>query len=451
MFAIRGVVGKHLDSYNLNLVKAIIIDDKTIFNIPFRLQSRFPNLKEIKLNKVPMRKLINPSTQAEREYENVEYFGITNSKLEFIAKDAFSGLNSLKLIDLSGNQLQHINLVTFEGLTSVSALNLENNVCFDDGTTDNDQTISVALEKLRQSSCVLNYEILEKLLEFQVDAKLQLDEELIKSSSKMTTEVENISRDLKNCAVNLENSTQSVILMTYEIRALERELLKCLPVNGTCRYEISSNGYSCVAANIKIEAESEREIAWNGDHAENFENSNVQILVIQDLIINFMPKQIGLAFTTLEGLVIENCGLKSIFNEDFGNLNALKVISMPNNEISSLSSETFDELEALEEIDLSHNKIDSLPKGIFTKLKKISKINLNFNYLTVLKADSLATSNKIAYFSAINNSISAVEINFVWRLKKTTIIDFIGNFCGFKFDKDVGKYLDFYNKILLEC
>ena len=58
----------------------------------------------------------------------LKYLYLANNKIEFIEKNAFNGLNSLQLIDLSNNSLTKINSDVLTGIPALVDLYLNDNL-----------------------------------------------------------------------------------------------------------------------------------------------------------------------------------------------------------------------------------------------------------------------------------------------------------------------------------
>ncbi|KAL7015162.1 hypothetical protein ACKWTF_016313 [Chironomus riparius] len=476
---IEAVIGDHIgDKFDTD-VTILTINDKKIFEIP-NLSSDFTGLKYINILKSSLKTLKKENVANFKEI--LEHLVIRSSNIEIIKENVFEDMIKLITIDLRNNKIFYIEFNQFSSLTLLKNFLLEGNECFDAQTQVDIKNILISdtfamadfITKIETSTCGIldteklinvfqasrdnndldahqaeeNFNTLFDTLGLRNDEIEKLENQLIESGDNITALTDKYQNaTAKNDALKLQ-----IKELEEKSSELEAQAEKCIEINGTCRFVADETyGYSCVAHNININASGDV-INWSGEHVKSSGNANVTALIIRDLVIHFMPIKIGDSFSNLKILMIRNCGLKKLSKDDFITLEGLKEIQINGNEITSIDSGVFDGLTSLEVLDLSENKIKILPSKIFALLKTLISLNLSNNFLTALRSDYLPTTNVISSFIGWNNKLAIIESAFVWRLRSATLIDFSGNDCNLKFDKEAGdQYIAFYNSILKKC
>lgn len=253
-------------------------------------------------------------------------------------------------------------------------------------------------------------------------------------------------------AKRIEEMKKEAAVQEEKFQVLESKTEHCFDVNGTCRFTNGTYGYSCIAHNIKIDTAGQT-VDWTGTHTLSTQsNNNVNALIIKDLKVEYIPSKIGNTFSKLRIFIMQKCGLKKLSKGDFEGMNFVRSVVVSSNNISSVGSDAFNDLWSLEALDLSQNNIKSFPSKIFAELIYLMSLKLDENQLTALRADSLATSNSVKYFSATNNSLSNVESSFVWKLRGANFIDFTGNYCNVIFNLTAGDaFINLYSYVLSRC
>lgn len=458
----------HLDTNTDSQVTALLITDRTIFQIP-KLAGIFTDLKYIKITKALKLKYLRKDSIAEYN-EKLEHLIIQESAIEVLETDLFSGFEKLVTIDLQKNKIFYIAADVFSGLTVLSNIMLAENECkttanlpADIGNCQASAVVSCTtfIEGIDASTCKPEAISIDKFLNYQkIISGLELDaytaEEIHKALNNnfdlLKEERNSLTADYNAAKLQITSLQSDIDILISKIAKLEAQAEKCLNIAGTCRFIVdSTNGYSCIGHNININSTGQ-EVTWTGTHQPGSTAKSVYGLILRDLTVNYMPKNIGLTFLNLKNLIIQNCGLKKLSSSDFVSLKQLESIQIVSNEIASIEAGVFDVFESLETLDLSNNKIKSLPSKIFAQLKSLTSINLNTNELTSIKSDFLPAANKIQSFTAKDNKLTLVESAFVWRLRTANLIDFSGNVCNQKYDEEASSnYIEFYNAILKKC
>ncbi|KAG5667929.1 hypothetical protein PVAND_015894 [Polypedilum vanderplanki] len=461
---VNAITENHMNGKTNDDVKVLIIDGRQMNFVPFNFENFFPNLIGIKIDGTDLMYIgkndLSPFTK-------LEYLEVTNSQIQVIFKDSFAMNTKLKSINLLGNPILYIDRNVFDSLNDLSYLYLSTTVCMM-GTTDAETTAAVAnLKTLITQNCGNTNFMLRTVADLYESIRNndncepfecpvteepceieECDKECLDRENVLMKNLTQITKDLNTCEGEKDE-------LQKDIQPLQEKLDDCLnPVNGTCRFRDVSDvyGYSCLANNVKIEGN--ETIEWKGQHSGNFNDSQVQTLIISYQSTKNIPKNPAKAFVNLKTFVIENCKLERIQKSDFNDLSKIERLEIIGNSISIIESGSFDVLTVLTYLDLSNNNLNSLPGKAFDKLNALLILNLSKNKLTSLRFDLISSSPKITHFYANDNSLSTMDINFVWRLQKASIIDLSGNDCDLKFDKIENlsaSFIGFFNRIIENC
>lgn len=494
-------VDNHTGDKTDSSVDALQIVGKTIFQIPV-LTAVFTNIAYIKIYQVPtLRYLVKENIGAYKT--TLKHLDITGSGIEMIDVNIFEGMNFLETLDLQNNNIFYFKAETTLPLP-FKRLYLKGNLCLgEDGSTPvenfeitTENPLSKVLTILKDSTCKISTALVlldrYKATLVKLDLDSYTENKDLKSSleqgiseneklkggyeaanqtidtingllSSANSTIDTLTNTLYTTNLTAENCKKDLGLFEITIKQLKEEITKyqemeldaerCLDVNGTCRFtNISTNGYTCIAHNIEIRAPGVA-VNWTGTHiSSSVKDIQVNTLLIKEIIVEYVPKNIGSTFRRLRNLIIQNCGLKKLSKDNFIDMILLENIIITSNNISSIDAGLFDDLYLLKSLDLSKNEIKILPAKIFVELSYLSIIKLDGNQLTTLRPDFLSSSNSVKYFSATNNKLAKVDVSFVWRMKGATFIDFSGNGCNAIFNQSAGNsYIDFYSHVLSKC
>lgn len=123
---------------------------------------------------------------------------------------------------------------------------------------------------------------------------------------------------------------------------------------------------------------------------------------------------------SLRYLHLSGNNLTALGNHAFGDLEALEYINLSRNYITSLRRRSFQGLPSLQELDISFNRIEQLQVEQFSNLKKLRILKLNNNKLKALPRD-VFLNTRIEYLDLSDNlinlwpSISFSDIGFTLR------------------------------------
>ena len=141
-----------------------------------------------------------------------------------------------------------------------------------------------------------------------------------------------------------------------------------------CKYLSTfwSNGfkYSCKVAKVSIIKPGIKIASFKGIHEAGKTNIDVEVLVINDVHIEYFPRGLSATFPSLTNVSVNNCGLKEISRRDVEGLGNLEILKLSTNEIKSLPNDLFVETPKLQRIYLQDNKIERLSSKILDRLDK---------------------------------------------------------------------------------
>lgn len=113
---------------------------------------------------------------------------------------------------------------------------------------------------------------------------------------------------------------------------------------------------------------------------------------------------------SLRILYLNGNNLSVLGNHAFGDLPLLEILNLARNNITSLRRRCFQGLTNMQELDLSHNRIESLQVEQFSNLKKLRYLKLNNNQLKGLPRD-VFLNTRLEFLDLSHNLISIWPVN----------------------------------------
>ncbi|XP_055848500.1 chaoptin isoform X1 [Episyrphus balteatus] len=120
---------------------------------------------------------------------------------------------------------------------------------------------------------------------------------------------------------------------------------------------------------------------------------------------------------TLRILNLMNNELSSLGNHAFGDLEFLEVLNLSYNNISSLRRRSFQGLNSLQELDLSNNRLDQLQVEQFSNLRKLRILRIRNNHLRALPRE-VFMNTRLEYLDISHNFLT------VWPVPAFTDVGF---------------------------
>lgn len=137
--------------------------------------------------------------------------------------------------------------------------------------------------------------------------------------------------------------------------------------------------YKCKAQNLSVESKDERVTGVNGQHAALKTVGDVQILIIENQVCKYLPKDLQFHFPNLYHLDIRNSGLKSVNSEDMKMFLKLKHLYIRNNLVEVIPEDLFLHNLLLEFINLNDNKIKQISLSAFDSLNHLISVSIERN------------------------------------------------------------------------
>jgi Leucine-rich repeat (LRR) protein len=464
---IQNVEGEHVDSKTKADVQIFSFANKELTFFPTSLINEFPALIGIKIDWTNLEYIGNNDL---KDLPLLKYIGVTNSKLSYLPKNIFKDNVNLEIIDLKANPIVFIEgdvfatitvagvkLVDFTGFTCALTLSTANEATFSELKAE-----ITAGKCLEQATSVLETYVprlrTELSKNYLLDEKNLLQQEEINelkvNASVLQSELDTLEGDLETCSSSLTTSQEGLGTCSSENdqckKDLEQQIDLTKPVNGTCRFMNYNDIYSCVANNISIETAADQVKEWSGDHKEGKTAASILSLVIKDLNVKLLPRNVATTFTALNTLVVENTGLSSVTKADLTGYEKLVEISLTMNNLTVIEVGSLDGLVKLEVVILSQNRIQALPLKFFEKLTLLKHLDVSSNDITQLRYDLIPATNSIQKFYANGLYLKNIDYSLIYRLKKAAIIQFSGSSCNeTKIETDT--FISFFNLVLENC
>lgn len=113
---------------------------------------------------------------------------------------------------------------------------------------------------------------------------------------------------------------------------------------------------------------------------------------------------------SLRILYLNGNNLSVLGNHAFGDLPLLEILNLAHNNITALRRRSFQGLTNLQELDLSSNRIESLQVEQFSNLKRLRYLKLNSNHIKGLPRD-VFLNTRLEFLDLSNNFISIWPVN----------------------------------------
>ncbi|XP_040577098.1 toll-like receptor Tollo [Lepeophtheirus salmonis] len=317
-----------------------------------------PTLKELRIQGCPMKKIPSGSFQGLGGLTSLSV--VTQDSLELDSERAFEGLDHLRSLNLSHNNLWSVPPGTFCRLSGLSTLNLSFNRLQDM------HELSFSPSK-RSTSCKLP---LENLI-LSDNSYVEIPSQALSHVSKLET------LELSSNAINLVQDNAFDNLRDLKYLSLANNQLIALPPH-------------TFAPTPHL-----RELS--------LQNNSLGVLA---------PK----IFSGLSRLLVLNVSRNEIGNEWltpalFASLVRLVSLDLSHNRISSLDPSVLRPLTSLQILDLSHNLLTTLDSGTFLSQNNLHILRLNHNDLKSLHARSFDGLSVVSSINLDSNALSALEEN----------------------------------------
>ena len=137
--------------------------------------------------------------------------------------------------------------------------------------------------------------------------------------------------------------------------------------------------YKCKARNLNVQSDNERITEVIGEPKDQKSSQDVQILIIENQVCQYLPKDFDSHFPEVYHLDVNNCGLKNVSSEEMKMFPKLKHLYIRSNPIEVLPEGLFQHNLFLEFINLNDNKIKHVGANIFEPLTLLAILSFERN------------------------------------------------------------------------
>ncbi|CDP21476.1 unnamed protein product, partial [Coffea canephora] len=154
----------------------------------------------------------------------------------------------------------------------------------------------------------------------------------------------------------------------------------------------------------------------------------------------FLPKSIGNLSSSLESIIISNCGIISEIPSSIGNLSNLVELFFDNNSLTGVIPTTIKWLLKLQRIDLSHNQILGAIPSEFCNLLNIGELRLGHNMLSGMVPSCLGNVTTLRYVYLNSNNLSSMIPTSFWSLRYILVLHMSGNYLTGSLPAEIGNF-----------
>jgi Leucine-rich repeat (LRR) protein len=294
-----------------------------------------------------------------------------------LEKDALTGLNELRRLNLTQNNIWTLPESTFCALDNLRALNLSQNFIQD--------VLDLGFSQSQVRSCRLPL----KSLDLSRNSIAVLPRAGFGQLARLDTlllEANNIN-ELEDDALEGLGALSTLNLANNQLVALPPEVFQY--TRRLLHLELQNNSLTALAPGLFSGLDhllvlnlSRNDLSSNWVNANTFRALNS--LVALDLSHNRLSKLDGQALSTMSSLQILNLdhnGLHTLSPNAFRNLPALKILRLSHNAIETLNPRTLQSLAQLTSLSLDHNSLRSLHRNALKNCTRLQDLALHGNLL----------------------------------------------------------------------
>lgn len=144
---------------NYEKVKTFRVKDSPRFEfIPTGIEKFFPNVERIEISRSGLKNLTQNNL---KNFSNLKFLNLTSNQLDHLDSDVFEFNDKIEEIDLSENNLKSIRVASLKVLTNLKKLDLSNNLCINE-TAENEVELKrlkiKLIESCSQSSSTMSFD-----------------------------------------------------------------------------------------------------------------------------------------------------------------------------------------------------------------------------------------------------------------------------------------------------
>lgn len=271
-----------------------------------------------------------------KHFEHLETFVMEKGNIKVLESDNLKPARMLKNLHLPGNMIEKLRSDVFQNAPKLENINFSNN-----------QIKEIGVATFRH----LNYLKLVILMGNQLSSQDLFPAAEIKRLDKVQIGKLVIVHDVLLCEFHHMSFTYSDYPYTCYVTNINQQ-----------------NDYH---NNKKTEAF----YGMVGKHNDNRTAGDVRAIVIRDQKCNSLPKFLNPFFAQLKGLIIVNCSLRKLNDNNFESLGNLRHLNLSKNQIKHLNFKIFESMPELRFIDFSNNRLLTANFINFGSLKYLKKIS----------------------------------------------------------------------------
>jgi Leucine-rich repeat (LRR) protein len=349
-----------------------------------------------------------------RENRNLKMLNLVKNRIKYLYRGSFNGLSliSWNMLDLSRQNMEHLNSNCFQGLTSLAVLTLK----FNRIRTMSSRAFE-GLESLTSLDLHFNdftviesetFYGLKSIRELKLD-KLKiayLKERSFSGMEKLETLDLNYN-NIKTVPNKTFGGLHKLKLLNLGDCMIETLEIDCFyGLENVISIDLSLNRFTNVAC---------------------FRFNSTRMLETLDLSNNLIKNLTECEFSGLEkrllSLSLSINKLDFIKKYHFKNLFALKNLNLSRNTLVSIELGSFDDLKQLNELDLSFNCLFKIHKNLFYNLNNLKILNLRANVIKSLSLTSLKSQNQLTHLIFSGNLIENFNLISPETLPSLTFVD----------------------------
>ncbi|XP_015205442.2 toll-like receptor 22 isoform X1 [Lepisosteus oculatus] len=458
-------------SEQLRLVPSNIPPNVTVLDISDNLISRiqlenFRNLSNLRVLNVSRNLISRVAEGAFKHLVNLQELNMARNKLSVLSENIFEGLGNLTVLQLGDNNIKSVESTAFRFLLSIRFVNL---------TTNELQHLNKVrpilkfphLQQLHvgnnslftfQTEDLSDFPLALKVLDLSWNplTKLNVTTDILPKLESLDLSYSGTNgseewyirdgfllRDVKKLSLNGTNISEEVLFSVLQclnssLEVLTMSNLKHLKVkaflNVTCQmlpllrvFNLQGNSLGSLGDGLKpcsllrdLDL-SRNKLVQVADFV--FKNmSQLHALNLSYNQLNAVPVAVRI-ITSLETLDLSYNSISELKSSDFAKMTMLKELYLVNNLIRDINGSAFQDLINLRSLRLGKNHIWMITYPMFLSLRKLVVLDLKSNQLSSLKNGTFQNLNSLKSLNLVDNQISEIEEGaFQGLLNLTTLL-----------------------------
>ena len=351
---------------------------------------------------------------------------------------AFAGLDSLEILDLSGNYIRHLAPGVLCSLPKLSVLNLSRNEIGSISDLGLEQPRGCQMAGLQTLD--MSYNALNGITEKQLEAwprlaSLRLSNNFLRSvereafttASSSLKEVDVSNNQFSSLNKNLFEAVtglQTLVLANNTLTELPDSIFDAVAAS-LLRLDLSGNFLTSISSRLvsRLSSLNSLDLSHNeieAVHAQAFSGlKSLNHLRLDGNRISKLSKNLFKASEAVQTLILSDNALSRLGGQVFANLASLSHLLLDKNLLEDLPSSLFDNTSSLSVLDLSHNRFSAIPEAANSpalhNLQSLSMSGNTIGDLGSLKMPSLwrlqASDNRLVNLTSSNlNGLTSLQV-----------------------------------------